>query len=103
MCIMCSKASFLIGVLCIVFSTKLCGASTLSSLFDNLANISYHCLSSNEPCDITEKSREPILKTVDCSLPGARWDYQIKVSLLIEVMTERKVERKSQNLDDFNN
>ena len=100
---MCFKATFLIGVFCIFFSTKLCGASNLLTLFDNLANISYHCPSSNEPCDITEKSREPILKTVDCSLPGARWDYQIKVSLLIEVMTERKVERKSQNLDDVNN
>ena len=59
--------------------------------FGNMSDITYRCPSVEYPNykRIVQISKEPITTVTDCSVEGARWDYDIKVypNLIYLVLT----------------
>ena len=49
--------------------------------FGNMSDITYRCPATEYPNykRIVQIAKEPITTVVDCSVEGARWDYDIKV------------------------
>jgi hypothetical protein len=48
--------------------------------FKQIMDVSYECPST---IYLGKENVEEVLKTVDCSLPEARWDFKIQVSIEI--------------------
>ena len=53
--------------------------------FGNMSDITYRCPATEYPNykRIVQIAKEPITTVVDCSVEGARWDYDIKVFTMI--------------------
>ena len=57
--------------------------------FGNMSDITYRCPSTEYPNykRIVQIAKEPITTVTDCSVEGARWDYDIKVLRLVYYFT----------------
>ena len=55
--------------------------------FGNMSDITYRCPATEYPNykRIVQIAKEPITTVVDCSVEGARWDYDIKVLLIVYI------------------
>ena len=51
--------------------------------FGNMSDITYRCTATEYPNfkRIVQIAKEPITSVAECSVEGARWDYDIKVSI----------------------